>query len=405
MNIKHPVSLTSDDFNQRPHEYFSWMRREAPIYKATGLGRRVDTYLVTRYEDVDALLLDQDRLMKNPRTAKTESGRDAPMWVPKAFRPLMHNMLNTDEPDHRRLRNLVHKAFTPRMIRNLHPRIEAIAHELLEKAVKQGEVDLMEAFALPLPITVIADMLGIPPKDRDMFRGWVERIVVNPTPLKMARAVFAIRSFTRYIRKLANERRVKPQDDLISALVEAEDDGEMFTEDELIGMAFLLLVAGHETTVGLIGNGTKALLDNPEQMALLRRNPNLMDSAIEEMLRFDGPLQMTEQSYAKRSFELHGVKIPQGATVLPAILSANRDEEVFEQADSLLIDRKPNKHLAFGKGIHYCLGAPLARMEAKIAFCALLEHAPNLRLTTRPGELRYSDMMIVNRVVKLPVAF
>ena len=404
MDIKQPIRMTSAEFNQNPHGYFAWMRREQPVCRVKVMGR-TDAYLITRYADVEAALLDNDRLMKNPRTAKTESGKSANFWLPKTFRPLMHNMLNTDEPDHRRLRNLVHKAFTPRMIMQLQPRIEAIAQQLLDKAATQAEVELVSQFALPLPITVICEMFGIPEQDRDQFRKWSASILVNPTPLNVAKAALSVRSFLRYMRKLAEQRRADPQDDLLTALVKAEDEGETFSDDELIGMAFLILVAGHETTVGLIGNGTRALLNNPEQLELLRNKPTLIDSAIEEMLRYDGPLQTGEQSFAKQTFTLHGVTIPKGMIVLNAILSANRDETVFEDADSFLIERTPNKHLAFGKGIHYCLGAPLARLEAKIAFCTLLEYAPNLRLSVPESELRYSDMMMINRVQQLPVAF
>lgn len=403
MNNNKPLHISSPKLKQDPHGHYAWMRENAPVYRAK-LGWRKDVYLITRYEDVSALLLDQDRLIKNQKNAKTDSGKSSGIWIPKTFRPLMHNMLFTDEPDHRRLRNLVHKAFTPRMIMNLQPRIESIANDLLHGLAQKSNIDLIQDFALPLPVTVIAEMVGIPTADQDKFRQWTERIVVNPTPANMIGAISSVRAFMRYTRTLAAKRRANPKDDLISALVLAEDNNESFSEDEVIGMVFLLLVAGHETTVGLIGNGARALLSNPEQLDLLRNQPELLDSAIEEMLRFDGPLQTTEQSFAKKSFELHGVTIPQGAVVSPSILSANRDETVFEHPNQFNIERTPNKHLAFGKGIHYCLGAPLARLEAKVAFSTLLQQAPNLRLTVPDSTLRYSELMMVNRVEKLPVA-
>ncbi|MGB1250410.1 MAG: cytochrome P450 family protein [Candidatus Promineifilaceae bacterium] len=402
MKIKHPIRMNSAEFNQYSHEHFAWLRENKPVYQGK-LTRISKTYLITRYADVNALLLDSERLVKNPNSAKTESGKSTGMWLPKAFRPLMHNMLNSDGPDHRRLRNLVHKAFTPRMIAKLRPRIEAIANELLHEATCGSPIDLIEAFALPLPITVIAEMVGIPPADRAQFRAWTERIIVNPTPLNLARATFAIRSFMRYMLALADQRRAEPQDDLLTALVQAEDEGDKLTQDELVGTIFLLLVAGHETTVNLISNGTRALLENPDQFELLKSQPDLIDSAIEEMLRYDGPLQTTEQAFAKRAFELHGVTIPQGALVMPSILSANRDEAAFAHADQFDIQRSPNKHLAFGKGLHYCLGAPLARLEAKIAFCALMQHAPNLQLAVPSAELRYKQALIIHRLEALPV--
>lgn len=401
MKVKHPIKLYDADFVQNPHDYFAWMRQEAPVYEAR-FTRWKKAMVITRYEDVAAALHDK-RLLKDPSSVRTKSGGSGNMWLPPNFRPLMHNMINSDEPNHRRLRNLVHKAFTPRMIMKLAPRIEAIAHSLLDKALQKGEVDFIQDYALPLPVTVIMEMIGIPEADRDMFRGWTERIVVNPTPLNMMRAVPAVSRLIKYTRQLAAKRRADPQDDLLTALVQAEDEGDRFTEDEMLGMVFLLIVAGHETTVNLIANGTLALLTHPDQLALLRSDLSLMETAVEEMLRFDGPLQMTELYFAREDYQLHGVTIPQGIAVLPAILSANRDEAAFENPNQLDVTRKPNKHLAFGQSIHYCLGAPLARLEGKIAFCALLERSPNLRLAVDKADLRYQPIMLLHRLEKLPV--
>lgn len=402
MNLNHPLNMSSPDFAQNVHSYFAWMRAEAPVYEAR-VTRWKKVYVLTRYNDVDAAMRDP-RLAKNPNNARTKSGRSGNIWMPKTFRPLMHNMLNSDEPEHRRLRNLVHKAFTPRMIMQLAPRIEAIANRLLDAALQKPDVELIRDFALPLPITVIAEMIGIPQADREQFRLWTQRILVNPTPFNLARAVPAVSKMLTYFRKLAAERRVMPQDDLLTALAQAEEAGDRLTEDELLGMLFLLLVAGHETTVNLIANGTLALLTHPDQLALLRERPFLMETAVEELLRFDGPLETSEMYFAREPYTLHGVDIPQGAIVLPAILSANRDETIFANADKVDITRQPNKHLAFGQGIHYCLGAPLARLEGKIAFCTLLERSPNLRLTVDPASLTYHNMMVVHRLNALPVA-
>jgi cytochrome P450 PksS len=398
--MKHPIKLTSSEFTQNTHEHFAWMRREAPVYKAR-MTRWKDAYLITRYDDVVAMIMDE-RIVKNPQNVK-ESGNGM-VWMPKAMDPLMHNMLNSDEPDHRRLRNLVHKAFTPRMIMALAPRIEAITNELVDEMMQKEEVELIRDLALPLPTRVIAEMMGIPMEEREAFRRFTSRFLVNPTPVNMIKAIPAVFGYFKYIRGLAAKRRVKPQDDLLTALVQAEEDGDRFTEDELLGMTFLLLVAGHETTVNLIANGTLALLQNPDQLALLQSDPGLMETAVEEFLRYDGPLLTTEASFAKEPITLHSVTMPQGALILPAILSANRDETVFENPDQLDIRRTPNKHLAFGKGIHYCLGAPLARLEGKIAFCTLLHRCPNLRLNAAPEQLRYLNMLIVHRLEALPVA-
>lgn len=252
-------------------------------------------------------------------------------------------------------------------------------------------------------INVITEVIGIPPADRTQFRAWSQRILVNPTPLNMLLAIPAIRALLAYIRRQAAARRREPRDDLLTGLVQAEEDGDRLTEDELLGMVFLLLVAGHETTVGLLTNGTYALLRHPEQLARLRAEPELMETAVEELLRYDGPLQTTELAFARAPFTLHDVAIPQGAIVLPAILSANRDAAAFERPDELDITRQPNRHLAFGGGIHYCLGAPLARLEARIGLCALLERSPGLRLAASPEALHYQNLMIIHRWQTLPV--
>ncbi|MEM7536766.1 MAG: cytochrome P450 [Chloroflexota bacterium] len=404
---KNKFNMSAQEFVQDAHMHYAWMRDEQPVCEARISGFP-KLYLITRYEDVNELLRDP-RVIKNPSKAKTEEGRSGEAWMPKVFRPLMKNMLNTDEPDHRRLRNLVHKGFTPRRIRELEPRIEAITNQLVdqaqEKALQDGYVDLVQHFALPLPVTVIAELIGIPEEDRPKFHGWAQRIVVNPTPLNMAKALLPLRNFMRYTRQLADKRRTEPQDDLLSALVQAEDEGERFSEDELLAMVFLLLVAGYETTVGLITNGTLALLSNPEQLEMLRNDMSLMDSAIEEMLRYDGPLSVGEMNFAKEPITLHGVTIPKGEVMLFSILSANRDERVFVNPHQLDITRSPNRHLAFGQGIHYCLGAPLARLESKVAFKTLLNRCPDLHLGIAPDKVKYTNMPILHRVQELPVSF
>lgn len=395
-----PLAIATAEFNKNAHYHFSWMRQNAPIYKARFTGRK-PAYLITRYEDVSASLKDP-RILKNLNAAQTKSGKRS-VWIPKTFRPLLHNMLNTDEPDHRRLRNLVHKAFTPRMIANLEPRIDRIAHTLLDKAAHQEEVDLIQAFALPLPVTVIAEMIGIPEEDRHLFQKWSSAMMVQPTAVNMIKAVPAVRNFLKYTRQLAEKRRLEPKDDLISALALAEEGGDSLTEDELIGMIFLLVLAGHETTVNLIANGTLALLNNPEQLALLKSDYSLMDTAVEEFLRYDGPLQTAEMSFANEEITWHNVTIPKGALILSAIMSANRDETIFDNPNQLDITRTPNKHLAFGHGIHYCLGAPLARLEAKVAFCHLIERFPNLKLAVDVDQLTYTAVPMLHRLKELPI--
>ena len=397
------IKMYTRDFAEKVHQRFAWMRENEPVCKARlSLGK--NAYLITRYDDAKQTLGDNERFIKNPRNVRPGAKKNDMYWMPKTFRPLLQNMLNSDEPDHRRLRNLVHQAFTPKRIAGMKERIEEIADELLDRIEPESPFDLVEAFALPLPVTVIAELIGIPPPDRPRFFGWTRKIIVTPTPLNMMRAVPSLSALMKHLRLLAARRKVEPQDDLVSALARAEDEeGDRFTEDELIAMLFLLLVAGHETTVGLIGNGVLALLDHPEEFEKLRDNPDLMDSAVEEFLRYDGPLQTSEISFARESVELHNVRIPQGAIVLPAILSANRDERVFENADQLDITRSPNKHLAFGHGIHYCLGAPLARLEGRIAFTKLIERFPGLRLAVGRQRVSYLNAPILHRPATLPV--
>ncbi|HSH01660.1 MAG TPA: cytochrome P450 [Anaerolineae bacterium] len=401
MNVKPKMSISDVDFVNNVHPYLAWMRENAPVYEAT-FTRGKSVYLVTRYDDVMGLLKG-DELMKNPQTARGKDGKKAMAWVPGMVEALMNNMLNTDEPDHRRLRNLVHKGFTPRRIQELEGQIEGIAASLLDKAVAKGEFDLIQDFALPLPLTVIMEMIGIPEADRDKFARYASSIVALPTTWNMIKMLPNLWLFFRYTRQLAAKRRAEPRDDLLTALALAEAEGDKLTENELLSTIFLLLVAGHETTVNLIANGMLALVDHPEQWARLRAEPELVPSAIEEFLRYDGPLVTTEMAFARHDFQLHGVDIPQGAMVLPAIMAANRDETVFAEPNQLDIGRTPNKHLAFGQGIHYCLGAPLARLEGVKAFEMLLARAPNLRLGVPRERLVYEQMPILHRLQSLPV--
>ena len=404
MNSSIP-KLYSNDFAQNTHEYFARLRKQRPVCPAR-LTRFKKAYLITKYEDVVSLLRD-DRVVKNPENAKTRSGRSGNIWMPRSFRPLMRNMLNVDEPDHRRLRNLVQKVFTVQRVAKLQPRLEEIAGRLLddmEQRLHRGKtVDLVSAIALPLPATVIAEMIGVPEQDRAQIHKMTQRLMVVPNPWNMLRAVPSILSYIKETRKLAAKRRDDPQDDLMTALVNAEEEGDRFTEDELVAMVFLLTVAGHETTVGLISNGVYALLTHPEQMRKLQDNENLVESAVEELLRFDGPLSTTELAFAKTEIEVRGEIIPQGAIILPAILSANRDEDVFLEADKLDITRDPNKHLAFGHGIHYCLGAPLARLETALTINFLLRRFPSMRLAGTPDDICYSNRYISHRIASLPV--
>lgn len=402
------VDLLGDAFAQNKREVFRQLRQTSPV-ALTKMGDK-PAYVLTRYHDIETALTHPD-IIKDTSNIQYEQGKhtNALPWMPKVFSAMMHSMLHSDDPNHRRLRSLVHNAFTPRMVENLEGRIETLANDLIDRMLERGTVDLIEAYALPIPIQMISEMLGIPPKDRMKFRRWseliaVNPIAVNPTPFNMVKAIPSLLSFFDYIRKLARERMLNPQEDLLTGLVQAEHEGEKLSEEELFSMVFLLMVAGHETTVGLLTNGTHALLTHPDQLADLRQNMDQLPLAIEELLRFDTPIMTGERNYARVPYIVDGITIPTGSIIFTAILSANHDEAVFTHPEELNLLRQPNKHLAFGKGIHYCLGAPLARLEAKVAFQTLLERAPKLRLAVPSHSLRYANMLIANRLTSLPVS-
>ncbi len=255
-----------------------------------------------------------------------------------------------------------------------------------------------------MPLTIISEILGVPPADREKFRRWTKTVIaLTASPNVMLLGFPQLFAILRYLRHSFKAHREHPQDDLISALVRVEEAGDQLTEDELLAMVFILLVAGHETTVNLIGSGTLALLENPDQFALLRQKPELIKNAIEELLRYVNPVEQATQRFAWEDVTLHGVTIPKGEMVLAVIASANRDEQQFDHADQLDITRQDNKHLAFGQGVHFCIGAPLARLEGQIAINALVQRLPTLRLKAAPETLRWRAGLTVRGLEALPV--
>ena len=390
------VNIASSEFKADPFPFYARLRAEAPVYQ-TKLPDRRDVWLVTRYDDVVALLKD-DRFGKDKINA-----RRLP-WLPKAFKPLLRNMLDVDVPDHTRLRGLVQKVFTVRLIENLRERIQHLADELLNQTRADSRMDLVRDYAIPIPTTIIAEMLGVPTEDRHKFHRW-SSAAISATSSRWG-IVLALPqgvAFLRYIRGLVKSRRAKPKDDLVTALVQAEEAGDQLSEDELVAMIFLLLVAGHETTVNLIGNGMLTLLENPDQMSALRDNPVLIKTAVEELLRYNGPLETATERYARTDTAVAGVTIPRGELVLAVLASANRDERQFKNADSLDLGREPNPHVAFGLGIHYCLGASLARLEGQIAIATLLRRIGNLRFAVSSNALRWRRGLVLRGLESLPV--
>jgi cytochrome P450 PksS len=374
-----------------------------PVYRTT-LPDKTPLWLLSRYDDVAALLRDE-RFKKNRRHALTKEQLRKLPWTPPMFRPLERNMLDLDPPDHTRLRSLVHKAFTPSLVEQMRSRTQAIADELLDRIVWTGEMDLIKDFALPLPMTIITEILGVPRKDHDKFHKWSQAVVSLTSPSPTLRVLPSVWKFIRYLRQFFKLRRRDPKDDLVSALIKAEEAGDKLNEDELLAMVFLLLIAGHETTVNLIGNGTLALIENPNEMNKLLSEPSLVKPAVEELLRYTSPVFTTTERYAREDTTIHGVTIPQGEMTLGVIGSANRDETAFENPNELQITREPNRHLSFGQGIHFCLGAPLARMEAQIAFTTLLQRVPNLRLTKPSSSLHWRPSIFLRGLAALPLKF
>ncbi len=386
-----------------PYPTYARLRATTPVVAAQvpAMGH---TWLVTRYDDVVRVL--KDPLLSTDRLKSADAQRYELRWIPRIFRVLADSMILQDDPDHARLRNLVHRAFTPRMVEQMAGRIRHICDELLDRAGARGNVDLIADFALPLPLTVISEMMGVPEADRLRFHGWSAKFLESTsggTFSMLAQTPNGMRMM-RFFQRLIALRKREPGDDLVSALVQAEAAGDRLSEDELLSMIFLLLLAGHETTVNLIGNGMAALLQHPDQTALLRAQPELIETTVEELLRFTNPVEHGTSRIAREAVEIAGVALPRGAHVLALISSANRDETVFAEPDRLDITRHPNRHIAFGFGMHYCLGAPLARLEGRIAIQSLVQRFPEMCLAVPPQRLRWRSSVAVRGLRELPVA-
>jgi cytochrome P450 len=398
------VQLGADYF-QHPLAYFNRMREEGPV-TPVALPHGDRAWMVTRYAEVRAALADS-------RLHKDWAGKlTSPDWVPDEVTGYLSvHMLNTDPPQHTRLRKLVTKAFTGRRVAGLRPRVEAITASLLDAiearvavlrdAGGDDSVDLIEAFAFPLPVTVICELLGVPARDRAQFRQWSNAIVASEGEPGGFRAAGA--AMYHYFTELVAAKRVQPADDLVSALIEARDSGDSLDERELIAMLWLLLVAGHETTTNLIASGVLALLTSPAQLARLRSEPSLLPGAVEELLRFTNPLSHATDRFTLEPVEIGGVTIPAREWVLCATSSANRDPDRFGDPDRLNVGRDAGGHVAFGHGIHYCLGAPLARLEGEVAFGALFARFPGLSLAADPATLRWRPSSLIHGLEALPV--
>ena len=385
----------SDRTAQDPYPVYAALRERDPVHRS----RLMNAWMFARHADVDAILRDHRNFASDPRKGTLTTRQEALLPPADEF-----TMLFLDPPDHRRLRALVNKAFTPRAVEALEPRIRGILAALLDDIDDASGFDLMQAVAQPLPVIVIAEMLGVPPEDRDRFKVWSNQRarLLEPTvsPRERAIALEASSGFDAYFRKIIAKRREAPEDDILSALVQAEDEGERLNERETLNMLRLLLIAGNETTTNLIGNGMLALLRHPGQLRRLREDPGLIPSAVEELLRFDSPVQTTFRR-ALADCEVNGFALRKRDNLVVLVGSANRDPDAFEDPDRLDVGRGEAAHLSFGRGIHHCIGAPLARIEGRIVLEMLLERFSSIEpLGDRP---RFRKSIVLRGLQSLPV--
>jgi len=374
--------LTSPKVRADPYDLYEWIRVKDPVHRM----RLINAWAMTGYEDAQEVLSDHKRF---------SSGDNKLQYAP------YRTMLDLDPPDHTRLRSLVSKAFTPRSVLELGPRVQEIVDELLDSVAGKERFDLIRDFAFPLPVIVIAEMLGIPAEDRDRFDVWSNDLALAVEPLlsveEVERVERASDEIVAYFEGIIERRRERPEDDLLSALLAAEEEGERLSHDELLGTLMLLLVAGNETTRSLIGNGMLALLKHPDQLQRLREDPQLLETAIDELLRYDSPVQLIVR-VALEEMEFRGRRFDAGQRIMVLVGAANRDPTVFVNPGALDIGRKDKSHISFGRGIHYCLGSPLALLEARVAFANLLERFSSIELVSEPA---FKDQIVLRGVESL----
>ena len=363
-----------------PFDKYEELRRKDPVHRL----RTINAWVLTQYEDANAVLRDHARFSRD------YGGKSA-----------YRSMLDSDPPDHTRLRTLVSKAFTPRSVADLAPRIQQIVDDLIDATERRDRFDLIDAFAYPLPVIVIAEMLGVPSEDIEVFKLWSNAVALSVEPTvndeQQRRIQESGEKLYDYFEGIIEQRRRNPQDDMITALIAAEEEGDRLTHEELLATLLLLLVAGNETTRNLIGNGTLALVRNPDQLERLRNEPDLIDSAINEMLRYDSPVQL-DGRMATEEVEIGGKLIKPGQRAICLLGAANRDPSVFTNPDVFDIGRQEASHIAFGRGIHYCLGAPLAILEGRIAFSSLLNRFSSVTLLSEP---EYREQVVLRGVKEL----
>ena len=395
--------LYSQSMKQDPYPVFDRMRQDDPVFSQPSIDGKTMTWFLTRYDDVELLLRDDHRFVRDQRNALPPEQADQP----NALRVLLSNhMLNKDGAEHRRLRNLVSKAFTPSRVEALRPRIQSITEQLIDGVQARGEMDLIADYAFQVPTIAISELLGVPLADRQHFKAWTNAVVAPALDdASQIRAAQLQQEFIGFLRELFATRRQAPQDDLISALVQAHEAGDQLSEAELFSTTVLLIVAGHETTVNLIGNAMLALLHDGEARRLLAQDSTRMEAAVEEFVRYDCPVERVLPRWAAQDTVLSGRQIKQGDMVIGIVGAANRDPAHFAQPEQLDLRRGAQRHLAFGHGAHYCLGAPLARLEAEIALNTLLRRLPNLRLAVPESALAWRTVPVFRGLIALPVTW
>jgi cytochrome P450 len=407
----HPFfHLSGEAFKADPYPTYARLRQEAPVYCRVSREGAARMWFLTRYQDVAAALRDHERFVKDVRSTMTAAERATAPAEPPLYRLLTRHMLNADGETHARLRALVNKAFSARQVESLEPRLRTIANALLDRIVVRGagRMEYIHDFALPFSIAVIAELLGIPSRDHHRFRAWSHILVAPSSDVgrnlrKTERLQRVMTDFVNYLQELCAQRRQSPQPDLITMLLEAEEAGDRLSTDELFSMILLLTIVGHETSVYLLANQLLTLLTHPETWAFVRADRCLLAPAIEEAIRYDGPVERATMRFAAEDITLHGHTIRRGDAVSLVLASAHRDADAFAQPELYDIHRTGARHLGFGMGVHYCLGAPLARLEARVALETLCEHLPGIALATDDEPLRWQTNPIVRGPKHLPL--
>ena len=396
------IDLASQSFMRNPFPALARMRQAGPVVqlRLPILGK---TWIATTHEAVTTVLKDDSTFVRSPKNAGKKQFAGMRWWMPRTLRVLGENMLGYDDPDHRRLRKLVDQAFNRQSVEGLRGRIGGLCDGLLDRLAGTGPVDLMEGLARPLPLAVICELLGLPEEDRPQFRRWVQALMSVTSLWGAVRFLPGLFRLVGYFRRHFEECRRQPRPGLMTGLVQAEQDGDKLSENELLAMAFLLLVAGHETTVHLIAGGVLALLEAPEQRARLLADWSLVPSAVEELLRFVSPVQVAKPRYVRRDLEFHGRALGRGEILIPMLAAANADPGRFDSPERLDLARAPNPHVAFGTGMHFCLGAQLARVEAQVVLEKLFTRFPNLSLAASGAALKYTGRLGMRALRALPV--